>query len=80
MKSVSVILESLKEKNEFFVVKSKEEISPPWRLRFRLWFVWISREIFRPSSMVRLVSPNSRPLERHEFESLRVRNERHRIL
>jgi hypothetical protein len=48
---------------------------PPWLGRLRRW--WTS--LAESPSMVRLVGPNSRPLERHEFEVVRS-NDVRRIL
>lgn|GEM_PF-3979979 len=53
----------------------KEKSFPPWRRRMRRRLGRLLVELLRPSSMVRLVGPNSKPLERHEFEIVRSRYE-----
>jgi hypothetical protein len=63
------------EEPEIEIVTPKEEIVPPWRIRLRWWLA----ELVRPPRIVRLTGPNSRPLERHEFESPRI-YEGHRVL
>jgi hypothetical protein len=63
------------QENEIVISKPQEEVIPPWRKRLRWWLI----ELLSPPRIVRLVGPNSRPLERHEFESPRV-NEGRRVL
>ena len=80
MKSVSVVLESLKKKNELSLIRVKKELIPPWRVRFRRRALKLARVFIEPARIVRLVGPNTRPLERHQFENSRALYDRNRIL
>ena len=55
----------VKEKNSSVVLPARRElVFPHWRIRLKAVFEFL----LRPSSLVRLVGPNDRPLERYEFE------------
>jgi hypothetical protein len=75
MKSSAVLNLKIESEPEIEMIVPKEEIVPPWRKRLRWWLA----ELLSPPRIVRLVGPNSRPLERHEFESPR-RHEINRVL